>query len=262
MPKKAKSVLLAALLMGVTALAWAVTPHREYAAMKIPDCNSCHEASGVAPNHTAFWLDQHRVFAERNPNNCSDCHDRSYCYDCHFGGGLTPDLHKSTAGPSYMPRSHVAGWREIHPIKAWDDPNSCYRCHDEKKFCADCHQRFNPAELTFLSHRRGFRSINVTDVGPNHATFSVSQCPTCHPNSLLPKHEWSRDHAREARKNLKTCQTCHPEGDVCLTCHSARFGLMSNPHPEDWGDIKDRLRRRGNERSCIKCHTETFLRGQ
>jgi hypothetical protein len=71
---------------------------------------------------------------------------------------------------------------------------------------------------------------------------------------VLPTHEWYPNHAREARKNLATCQACHPEGDVCLTCHSARTGLRVNPHPRDWDDIKDRLRDASDNRTCRKCH--------
>ena len=49
-----------------------------------------------------------------------------------------------------------------------------------------------------------------------------------------------------------SCQACHPEGDVCLTCHSAKSGLRVNPHPK--GFKADRIRSRSNNRSCRVCH--------
>ena len=52
----------------------------------------------------------------------------------------------------------------------------------------------------------------------------------------------------------EVCQACHPEGDVCLTCHSARTGLRFNPHPKDWDDMKDRIRDASDGRTCRKCH--------
>ena len=61
-------------------------------------------------------------------------------------------------------------------------------------------------------------------------------------------------HAQEARRNLPTCQGCHADGQICLTCHSARTGLRVNPHPDNWGDIKDRINKAAGQRTCVKCH--------
>ena len=222
--------------------------------MEIKECNACHQSNGVTLNHGSFWVKEHRLYAEKDPNNCKDCHMQSFCMNCHFGGGIDADLHRSQSGPNYMPKSHVTDWREIHPIKALDDPRSCYRCHDAKAFCEACHSKFNPNDLRLLSHRRGFSDIDVKSGGPNHAIFTPAQCPTCHPNSLVPTHRWSGDHAREARKNLNSCQTCHSDGQVCLKCHSAATGLRVNPHPRNWSKISGRLKNASNSRTCIKCH--------
>jgi hypothetical protein len=54
---------------------------------------------------------------------------------------------------------------------------------------------------------------------------------------------------------LATCQTCHPEGDVCLRCHSAKGGVVGfNPHGKDWDDRKNRLNDASNGKTCRKCH--------
>ncbi len=250
-----KSAMFIVLLLSFGTQAWALTPHEDYALMDIKDCNGCHQTSEIAPNHGSMWVKEHRLYAEKQPGNCNACHQQSFCLDCHTGGGIDRDLHASTSGADYMPNSHRTDFREIHPIKAFDDPRSCFRCHNQKRFCVDCHNKFSPNDLRFLSHRKGFSNIEVSAGGPQHSVFTPAQCETCHPNSVLPTHSWSGSHAREARKNLPSCQACHAEGDVCLKCHSALSGLKVNPHPRDWGDIADRLGRASNRRSCTKCHS-------
>lgn len=228
--------------------------HKDYAGMKISECNSCHKGEGVALNHDADWVRGHRVVASKAGNNCSQCHDQAYCLDCHTGGGIDVNLTTQNYRRDYIPKSHRSDWLEIHPIKAHDNPQTCTRCHTEQKFCTECHSRFKPADLAFVSHRRQFRDINLTSIGPNHANFTSAMCPTCHAGGIVPAHQWSGDHAREARRNLQSCQTCHNGGDVCMTCHSARQGLKVNPHPRNWNAVKGNFKDKSNGRSCIRCH--------
>jgi len=250
-----KSILFIGIILILSAPAvWSLTSHKDYATMAIKDCNACHESSDVTLNHGALWTREHRLYAEKHPNNCKDCHQQSFCLDCHYGGGIDRDLNVSQSAPDYLPKSHVTDWREMHPIRALDDPRSCYRCHDAVKFCQDCHSKFNPNDLRVLSHRRGWSDLEVKKGGPKHSQFNSSQCQTCHPNSLVPSHRWSSDHAREARKNLTSCQSCHADGQVCLKCHSAVTGLRVNPHPRGWDKISNKMKNKSNERTCIKCH--------
>ena len=51
-----KITLLALLILGFGAQAWAATPHQDYAQMSIKDCNGCHQQSEIAPNHGAMWV--------------------------------------------------------------------------------------------------------------------------------------------------------------------------------------------------------------
>lgn len=226
MLRKAYILLILLLVLGFVAGAWALSSHKDYAAMGIKDCNECHKSSGVASNHGAMWTKEHRLYAEKQPNNCKDCHQLSYCLDCHNGGGIDSDMHKSTTGPDYMPRSHRTDFREIHPLKALDDPRTCYRCHDARKFCAQCHDRFPKGTLGIKSHQM---------LGPNgqRYTFAIGE------------------HSREARRNLASCQACHPEGDVCIQCHSSG---KTSPHPRNWGRISGRLKSASDGRTCRKCH--------
>jgi hypothetical protein len=251
-----KRIILAGLsLLALVTLAWSQTRHTDYSTgMEIKLCNECHIVNNVEPNHGAMWYTDHRLYREKLPSNCNDCHQQSFCTDCHYGGGIEHDLHVSQFGPDYKPRTHRTDWREIHPIKAMDDPRSCYRCHDAQKFCQQCHDKFSPNDLRVQSHRKGWSDLEVKKGGARHALFNSSQCKTCHPNSVLPRNQWSSAHAREARKNLASCQTCHGDGDVCLKCHSATTGLRVNPHPKNWGKISGRLGSASNNSTCIKCH--------
>jgi hypothetical protein len=204
-------------------------PHKEYAEMKISECSDCHKGEGIAPNHVGDWARSHRVLASKAGNNCAQCHDQSWCLDCHQGGGINADLSTATFGRDYIPKSHRSDFVTIHPIKALDNPQNCYRCHDQK-YCNSCHDRFPKGSLRIKSHLMQ---------GPNHQGYPAA----------------SSEHASEARRNLQSCQACHPEGDVCIQCHSKRSnGGGTNPHPRNWRSIKNNYLDKVGNRGCTKCH--------
>ena len=240
--------------------------HKEYASMPIKDCNECHKEQGIPLTHDndwagkhhqdTNWMGEHRALAGKAGKICAGCHDQSFCLECHTGGGVDVESRKMNYKRDYVPKSHRSDWLELHPLKALDNPQTCTRCH-QQKYCADCHSKFRSTDLEFVSHRRQFSDIQLTSAGPNHANFTTAQCQTCHPGGMLSSHNWSGEHAREARRNLQSCQTCHSDGDVCLKCHSARTGLRVSPHPRNWGAISGNMKDRSSGRSCIRCH-DTF----
>ncbi|RII30042.1 MAG: cytochrome C [Geobacter sp.] len=199
--------------------------HKEYSNMEIKECNSCHKSEGVAPNHDSDFVRGHRVLASKAGNNCNQCHEQKWCLDCHQGGGTGDDLTKENFGRDYKPKSHRSDFITIHPIKAQDNPQSCYRCHDTK-YCNDCHSRFPMGNLRIKSHLM---------LGANGQKYSPAL----------------GEHATEARRNLQSCQACHPDGDVCIQCHSAKLG-GTNPHPRGFksGNYKDR----SDGKVCQRCH--------
>ena len=222
-----KILLIIILLLVLAPVAWSLTGHADYGTtMEIKFCTECHVLNNVEPNHGSFWMRDHRLYKEKLPSNCNDCHQHSFCLDCHTGGGIDRDLHVSNFGVDYMPRSHRTDFREIHPIKALDDPRSCVRCHDAVKFCAECHDRFPKGTLNIKSHQM---------LGPNGQKYGFAL----------------GEHSREARKNLQSCQSCHPDGDVCIQCHSSG---KTSPHPSGWNKVRGRLKRASDERTCLKCH--------
>lgn len=208
----------------------AKTDHREYKNAKMNECFDCHKESKVFPNHDSDFLKAHRILAEKSDSNCIECHDQSFCLDCHIGGGIETDLKKSISSKgNYMPKSHRSDFVSIHPIKAMDNPQNCYRCH-EANFCESCHEKLqNKGSMKIKSH---------TPLGNNNQTY------------------WNSEHAKEARRNLQSCASCHPSGDVCVQCHSAKTGGV-NPHPKNWRSIKDNVRDKGTpDKTCKKCHLQ------
>ncbi len=197
--------------------------HKDYADTKIAECNACHKGEGVAPNHDADWIRSHRTLASRPGNNCGQCHIQSFCLDCHKGGGIDAQLKSAGFRRDIVPSSHRSDFIAIHPIKARDNPQTCYRCHEQKQ-CSQCHDRFPKGSLRIRSHLM---------LGPNGQQYAPAL----------------NEHASEARRNLQSCATCHPEGDVCVQCH--RSG-MTRPHPRNWkaGNYKERTK----GKVCLKCH--------
>lgn len=198
--------------------------HNDYAEMKISECNDCHKAEGVAPNHDNDWVRGHRVLASQAVKNCEQCHQQKFCLDCHSGGGTGDDLTVENFRRDYKPKSHRSDWIDIHSIKSVDNPQSCKRCHEER-YCNECHSKFPGGDLRIKSHR---------PLGSSSQSYSV----------------FAADHAAEARRNLQSCQSCHPDGDVCIGCHQTGG---ANPHPRNWRSIRGVYKDR-NIKTCVKCH--------
>ena len=224
--KALKIILLStALLLVVVCLSFARTDHREFKDVALSDCGDCHGSAGVIANHGDFFVKEHRLLAQKAGNNCADCHQQSFCLDCHKGGGIEPDLKKSLSTKGeYMPKTHRSDFISIHSIKATDNRQNCYRCH-ESSFCQDCHTKIrNKGSMKIKSHR---------------------------PAGASQIYNWNSDHASEARRNLQSCESCHPDADVCIQCHSS--GKV-NPHPRNWKSIKNRYKDESKGRTCRKCH--------
>ena len=227
-------------------------------------CYECHEEKeieetelGPAKTHTPVWVRQHGIESQSAGAKCSLCHGISFCVDCHKGGELGADLRKRTVRMDTAPETHTSRFRVVHPLKATAEQiEKCYTCHSRSE-CVDCHedyrQRFLVTGREIVSHQKSW-ALLIADTGvTDHTAFVLNQCQDCHPGGALSSDEWSRNHAKEARRSLSSCQSCHPDGDACLDCHSAKTGLMVSPHPDNWGRIKGKFRRESPE-VCEKCH--------
>ena len=199
---KTKSILiLAAITLAASARA---EDHRQYADTKPEECAECHRGSGVMENHGADFAKEHRRLAQKTGNNCYDCHQQSWCSDCHHGGNLEQRLSSSfSRRGEVMPETHKADFTSTHAMKAQDDPQSCARCHQTQRFCADCHTK------ALARDPQGF------------------QVKRHWPNSVAnPDAAWVSFHKADAKRNLQTCQTCHPRKSDCSVadCHPGLGG--------------------------------------
>jgi len=238
-----------------------------------PDCATCHveDAFSIVPeksvclechdqefaddvtypamsSHGPLWSFDHGLEGKVGDADCASCHAQDFCLECH-NAGFADEMGTIE---NNMANIHRSEFSVSHPISARTDPQLCSSCH-ENRFCVDCHQQFSANDLAIDSHRRGFRDGTTN---PLHEFYTDAQCAGCHPSgSVLPSSSgWSAAHAREARKNLATCQSCHPDGDICLTCHSAVNGLRINPHPKDWSDMSENLKNASDGKTCRRCH--------
>lgn len=241
-----------------------VTCHSDGADSIVPAksvCLDCHDEDLIdmislqePMTHGPAWSLNHGPEAKGPAANCASCHEQNYCLDCHKAGFA----HEQGSYSNSMLNVHRSDFSVTHPLAARADQQRCASCH-ESRFCSDCHDdwRFSSGEIGSPSHRRSFDlGIQDPDIDAIHASINNSlACDTCHSGASMDFHTWSVGHAREARRSLATCQACHPDGDVCLKCHSARGGAVGfNPHPKDWDDIKGNLSDATNGRTCRRCH--------
>ncbi len=282
--KTSVKLLAAALLITALTLAplWAMRfSHKSHQDEKITECLTCHKPGafsiipeqkvclpcheedeladtplGPTKTHTPLWVLEHGADSAKPDARCTSCHQYSFCVDCHQGGELNLDLTRRTLRTESVPRSHTSRFRIIHPLKATPGQiKTCFKCHEES-FCSDCHDYYRnrfPDRLKVDSHRKSWSMIEAGSGGPLHEQFTLDQCQDCHPDGATSSRVWSSDHAREARRSLKTCQACHPAGSACKACHSAKSGLMVSPHPSNWRQIMSKFRKESPE-TCRECH--------
>ena len=274
-------ILLTLSLLGATSALAAKFDHAAHNAYLDPlDCTVCHlaGAKSIVPDlkvclechddalvkdiefsslntHGPVWPLNHRAAAKGNTPDCSACHQQSDCLKCHQAGFAD----EMGAFGNQMVNVHRSDFSVSHPIAARTNQQLCASCH-EPSFCNDCHTDFRGRTglTSGPSHQRTFNLGLNGNVNTIHAGMSPdTNCDACHlQGSVAPSfHDWSVGHAREARKNLHTCQACHPGGDVCITCHSAKGGVVGfNPHGKGWKDRSGRLNDASNGKTCKQCH--------
>lgn len=181
--------------------------------------------TGLGDAHGPGFPNAHRQEAMQQGATCAACHDRSECVACHQG--VTKPL-----------EFHRGNYLATHAIEARRGTPDCSACHRAQSFCVGCHERsglgarvnsdFDASDPARAFHPAGWASS--AGAGENR-------------------------HAREARRNLASCASCHREED-CLRCHSADASSMRvSPHGKGWrGSARCRALDRGNRRMCLRCH--------
>lgn len=178
--------------------------------MRALNCSRCHaslrryaiEEVGMV-RHGPGFARHHGAEARAMGATCSQCHEPTFCARCHVA---QPGLPLADLEPMAVTRDfvHRGDFFARHPQEARFSTNTCTRCHGVN-FCDGCH-----------------RASGIGGgVGPG----------STHPPGWLSPSS-PNNHAREARRNLLSCASCH-ESDatqVCTPCHRVG-GAAPNPHP-------------------------------
>ncbi|MFQ5631425.1 MAG: cytochrome C, partial [bacterium] len=238
-------------------------------------CNSCHDGienvNACGTCHTRVetlmplthkqvdWFKEHKrqVKIGGISSDCSVCHEDNFCQSCHVNpdvqftrGMLTRPLLENRPQPSggkmlVKQRVHQLNFVFYHAIDFRSKRADCYTCHDQQKFCNECHSNDQDA---------GFRSpIPFSHRGPDFVRIGAGS--------------GGGRHARLARTDIETCASCHDvEGrdPACLTCHVDRSpGKGNDPRTHRPNFMRDENGDwHANPASmCYNCHTNTQRAG-
>ncbi len=238
-------------------------------------CNTCHNAVD-APNtceschlnlallrpeehNMTDFLRQHRQVALRADANCSSCHTEETCQECHNGSeliGVTvpgSDL-QVPSGPREFAiargqgqnklKVHDAGFRFTHGVAAQQKTMECQTCHESQEFCSTCHLaggNINQGAFRPFSHSR-----------PNFATVGVGSGGGLH--------------AREARRDIESCASCHDvqaADPTCVLCHVDNDGIRgTNPRTHEPGFMRGEKGDWHEDQgaNCYICHVDPNAR--
>ena len=123
-----------------------------------PECLACHTTlAGLKPpsHREADFRTSHKEIIRlgSQKENCASCHSDSYCQECHSGSGVSsgsvasrfyaPDQPRvesmDNAHPMVVQKVHDLNYRFTHGIDADWKFVQCQSCHEERTFCAQCH---------------------------------------------------------------------------------------------------------------------------
>ncbi|MCB9597290.1 MAG: hypothetical protein H6719_31485 [Sandaracinaceae bacterium] len=192
-------------------------------------CARCHQdlhqysLNDVAlVDHGIGFLRRHGARARADAALCSQCHEPTFCEDCHLTA-QGPPLEVYDPALVYRDFVHRGDFTARHGVEAGLERGTCARCHGVS-FCDGCH--------------------TASGIGGSVAPGSP------HPPGWLDPLS-SVGHAREARRDLLGCVSCH-ESDAertCVPCHRVG-GVAGNPHPPGFGASMDPLL----HGVCRACH--------
>jgi len=195
-------------------------------------CTNCHGEKNVSRNcescHTNFtslvpedhrkgnFLKDHSMLARVGMMDvrCGMCHTETFCQDCHSGTelhgfGFRSDLMtEPSAGTSVkdsprqlkLQRVHGLNYRFTHAIDAKSKQLDCKSCHEDERFCSNCHQAGG----------------NITQKKFKPESHSVAGFTT------VGKGSGGGRHAELARRDIESCAACHDvqgADPTCMLCH-------------------------------------------
>ena len=219
----------------------------------------------------------HATEGRKNVKVCQNCHNwPETCSNCHHVGA-------SLSQP----------WAAIHGSKVEAaGADSCAKCHSDKKFCVDCHQR---NKVVPASHKAG-NFLNGTPLGTHASLYEKdgTLCTYCHTGdaATLPKtafcmgcHKIEMPHAdgfaykdaaagpvgdnggqhvellNTGKTNRAVCANCHATV-FCNACHH-KNGYVAN---QSWMKTHPSVVKKSGANGCYDkrdggttgCHNEAF----
>ena len=170
-------------------------------------------------SHNKLWQYTHGMKAKLDISSCTVCHtDEKSCLDCH----------KVTFKGKAKPRSHSGDYALLHRLDAKRDAAVCSTCHERgSDYCLKCHQSLN-------------KTVSTTVTAP------------AQPQSHSAANWRTALHGAYAKRNLASCQACHPNSYTVSPsplCHGGKTNIAKNPHPANFSasQFKDLT-------VCYKCH--------
>ena len=185
-------------------------------------------ANGVL-SHTALFARRHSAVGRTHRRVCDTCHTERSCQTCHLGQSKPWTIHRG----DYV---------TLHAQDARTGRFRCQSCHRSSSFCLSCHLRSGVAD------------------GASGGGFRPQGGARFHPPGFAGISGGGKNHhARSARRNLRSCSSCHTEAS-CIRCHGttgrSRGGL--SPHGRGFaGSRKCAALLARNGRVCLKCHRST-----
>lgn len=250
---------------GHPAMATCNSCHSNFKGAATNQCEACHVSTVnliPASHKTADFRKTHKFDAEKSNANCAMCHDNSSCQECHVATTMLTE--KNTAADFYTPYSpsnfqtdgarkqqitkvHDLNYVYTHGIDLKGATTECQTCHQTETFCVPCHNDrkadFSLAGVTPASHRM-----------PNFVSLGVGS--------------GGGEHARDAKRDIESCQSCHDTqgGDpTCITCHLDSDGIKgTNPKTHAFNFMRDN---HGDWHSsagslCYNCHVSASPNSQ
>ena len=174
---------------------------------------------------------------------CARCHDGEQlpddCDICHVGGV-----------PADAPKVKM-------PVRM--SPSQCTECHEQKSFCAECHNGLA------MPHPEGWMKSHggiVVDQGKSicvscHLKDDPTFCIDCHGLAMPHPGGWLSSHgaySQDSVKNRKKCVKCHGKNS-CIECHG-----LPMPHPAGWMSQHSSVAL-NSPGLCDKCHSSSFCVG-
>lgn len=157
----------------------------------------------------------------KGPKECEACHPPKYIKPPK-NHQVTGFLHSTSTNNGKAEEADYeggGGQKALHSQMASFDNEYCQACHDDTKFCIDCHKVEMPH----------------------------------------PKTKWKKDHAKIGQESPDKCWTCHGKQNFCDSCHHDYDPVKGPWVSETKGKSYHPtiVRDRGAE-FCFGCHAPTY----